>query len=376
MSSFWNTTLKFLSVIIVLLIVCGFYSRIDRTALATFENASILLTTHPDNYFVAPFTTSLRNNGIKFSVAFTSGLDKSTRVWWLIEGQIIGLPHGKSVTFCIDTADDALRIDHECLAKSDLYFKSSLVREFVPRVVLDVELRKRLHPFAIKRGAWFCCDKFIDLGPPRSTVLTSYSGGTSFVVAERGQLYEFLRNAAGNDSALVDLFVTSGSRYDSSRVSFECKSQFTLDCYYQFLRGSYFMLNLQGIGLSQPLRLEDACITQTAVVSEAIFVDAARDFPAYFISCNTHATSKDFALPRNGSTAVIDAGALRDELQNLFANYKSIFRTLLRQQHSWCKRHISDAAFIHQLLKHVSGTPFARKLRIIDAKLYEDVYGI
>lgn len=108
-----------------------------------------------------------------------------------------------------------------------------------------------------------------------------------------------------------------------------------MDCYLRFVGEAFFMLNLQGLGLSQPYRLQDACSTDTAVVSEAIFTDASRNFPAYFISSNTHAGTR-FVLPLNGSMAAMDESK-RSEIMHLFSEHLSIYAKLLPQQRAWCQ---------------------------------------
>ena len=334
----------------------------------------VTLSTHHGNYFAPAYASSLGRNRIAYTLTYEADADgPSGRSWWITHGA------AGNITFCIDSADDSFRFDHACLIKADFYFKSSFSSHLLSLrpdpAVLPFRHKIFGYPIKIQREGYTL--------PPRSpagrtTILSSYSRSTTFVADTRARLYDALRNLSNYNTALVDLLIThvEEGRYvvdiPSNRLLPGCTPDFdNVECYYQFLRSSWFLLNLQGIGLSTSARLQDACITGTAVASEAVFTDAASDFPVFPLSSNSHAA----IIPMSGiDSSGINATALARELHALFSDYETIYYSLIVRQRLWCRQHLSDEAYIHQLFRRFPGAPFSACLRNTNAYVHDLVY--
>jgi len=310
-------------------------------------------------------------------------------------------------SFCYDVLDDASFFDFECLSTRQYYFKSSFSTRLLQRMLKEpenVHLAPHAHkifgvPVARDSGGSARClqEGCSPQWPPvkdiseATTVLKSYSRGTSQVTEARNRLYRLILREARDDPALADFYITrmsdSGTEIASKRLPPGCEGpgEFATGCYHSFLHSALFMLNLQGIGLSMPFRPLDACDTGTAVVSEAFFPDAFADFPFYMLSFNSHGNSSDvspydhrshFRLPWPGVVGEVNETALVEELRVLFRDHAAIAERLLPLQRDWCRSHYSEEAFMHTLFRHFKGAPFKGFLHsLVDEAVFQKLYG-
>ena len=346
-------------------------------------------------YGLFNYENSLRRNGIPFYVEANYQVN-------VIQG--IAYTPDEQFTFCLDVVDDAALFDFSCLFEKQYYFKTSFSSALLQRMILTPEYSRMANythkifavPITRQNGGGEAPSTRCCKWPPRkhlieaTTILTSYSRGTSQVHDARMRLYRLIMKESSGNPALADFYVTHSepplnnslpwttiTDFYSKHLPPGCgqvPGYFENECYYPFLKKALFLLNLQGIGLSMPFRILDACDTDTGVVTDAFFADAFIDFPFYRLSFNSHGNSSvtsiydqktHFRLPWPGLDGESNETALKEELRILFEDPMLLRSRLLPVQRHWCRAHYSEEAFIHTLFKHFKGAPFKHFLRAI-----------
>ncbi len=288
---------------------------------------------------------------------------------FVLEGAVV--VGGEKFTFCMETQDSVDIVDLDCLMRSDWYFKTSRSTEWLASRPDRQLFAHRVVPIPLYRT-------LNHLGAedlvPKTTMLRSFSWGVTLTKNARLNLYRELVLIAKNDTSKVDLHILDGDRKGEAIFSSKDSSSYPalsgdFTQYQKFLKGAYFLLNVQGIGLSQPFRLLDGCGMNLPAVSEHILADAYKNFPTYPISSHTHYESLPLVQYPNG----MNKTALKREMEYLFENVQDVARRILDKQKVWCRR-LTPQMYAHYVLAFVQGTPFKSSAFSKDAETAKVLY--
>eukprot|EP00742_Colponemidia_sp_Colp-10_P007982 GILJ01008613.1.p1 GENE.GILJ01008613.1~~GILJ01008613.1.p1 ORF type:complete len:198 (-),score=23.06 GILJ01008613.1:849-1442(-) len=197
--------------------------------------------------------------------------------------------------------------------------------------------------------------------------MSFHSGSNVLFGQTRQRLYKVLKDRYTNDS-VVDLYITVDETYHRNKLLYSSIKLNGLDVedhdvYLDFISQGWFILNLSGLHGSQPFRVQDACVTDTAIVSDHIYVDSIRNgLPLY-------------SIPVDVQRGSINETALATAMDILARDHLKIYRDLIPLQRAWCHMYFSKVGFIHQILRHVPQQRFAAGLRQLDSLLYASYYG-
>ena len=334
-----------------------FTEEIAEVETRPFETCGFAMTTHPNSMpYMRGFMESLQENGVQFDL-----FDNPTPNF-VLEG--VMRMKRETFRFCLETQDSTDLVDPACLMRADFYFKTARSSEWISSRSENLPLYHRLVPIPLYRPSKMLNEKEY---PAKQSVL--FSAGTTLTGEERHTLYVSLIELAKNDSSKVDFHIRGGNIIESQVGKSMNMGDFVQ--YQKFLRGAYFMLNVQGIGGSQPFRLVDACSIDTPTVSEHILVDAYKSFPRYQISSHTHWKGLPLKkYPENG----MNRTALKLEMEYLFERYKDLSEEILQGQRKWCKR-LTPEMYAHHILAFIPGQPFKKKAFEKDMETAEILYG-
>eukprot|EP00743_Colponemidia_sp_Colp-15_P006762 GILK01007290.1.p1 GENE.GILK01007290.1~~GILK01007290.1.p1 ORF type:complete len:424 (-),score=44.49 GILK01007290.1:321-1592(-) len=317
-----------------------------------------------------------------FRTSFT--IDESLPTW-ITKGELF-TPNGtKLFTFAVDAADACLLGPHHraVIREVDAFFKSSLNDEIslgadAPfgnspsrAVHLDIvaEYRYKILPFVFQN------DMGVSWNPSASTesrtsVLVSQSlnmFSETLFGKTRTELYQVMKQLFPNDPSLLDFHVSINPDkqttllFKSSLLDETDNIAHDKLKYWKFVSHGWFLLNLSGNGGSQPFRLQDACITDTALVSDHIYAIGYRSFPR-------------FAIPADVQRGLYSPSGINDALKCLFQNYQQVYNFLLARQRKWCHVYFSAVGHAHQILSRIPSKYFAYQL-LSDQDLYDSYYG-
>eukprot|EP00742_Colponemidia_sp_Colp-10_P001500 GILJ01001610.1.p1 GENE.GILJ01001610.1~~GILJ01001610.1.p1 ORF type:complete len:414 (-),score=27.20 GILJ01001610.1:1833-3074(-) len=304
---------------------------------------------------------------------------------WTTKGEIFATNGTKLFTFAVDAADDCLLGPSHLpvIREVDAFFKSSLNDEIslgadtpffnspLRSVHLDIvaQFRPKILPFVFQndmRVAWNPSSS----SASRTSVLVSQSlsmFSETLFGQTRTELYQVMKQLFPNDSSLLDFHVSINPD-NPTTLLFRSALLHETDniahdklMYWKFVSHGWFLLNLSGNGGSQPFRLQDACITDTALVSDHIYAIAYRSFPR-------------FAIPADVQRGLYSPSGIRDSLKCLFQNYQQVYYFLLPLQRKWCHVYFSAVGHIHQILSRMPSKYFAYQL-LSDQDLHDAYYG-
>ena len=108
--------------------------------------------------------------------------------------------------------------------------------------------------------------------------------------------------------------------------------------YLKCIGSGYFMLNLSGKGLGTSYRFNDACLSNSAVLSDKVNTIAFQDFPCLDFPWRIHEN-------------IIDEENTKLKLHELLVNYKEIYSELIKKQKQWYNDNFNIITYCLPFLK-------------------------
>lgn len=271
----------------------------------------------------------------------------------------------------LDFADNAYAFEPRWLDWSDHYFKSSLNWDFFnwasPKAVdaryyggLNDEIQRgylklvksgKVHPIPLLRGE-FDMTRPLNTATaksPRKFILStlSYHVTSKNTGEARLRLYRMVRDRYRNESRFQFHVIMPDSGWQIMQSSFlKGKDIHTHEAITSMIKNSWFWLNLSGMMFSQSTRLEMVCAHGAAVVSDYIYPAWAKKFPVFPLSMDSQGTE-------------FDERRIIHELDYLVGHYQEVYQELWKTQRTWCATLFHPAYWVHHLLRHVPGQPYA-----------------
>ena len=166
-------------------------------------------------------------------------------------------------------------------------------------------------------------------------IIASYSAGcgdASLFGLNRIKIYNMIKEILGDKFLLL-----KHDEYKYKKMEVNCNALSYSD-YLNCIGSGYFMLNLAGKGLGTAYRFNDACLSNSAVISDKVNTIAFQDFPRLDFPWRIHEN-------------IIDEETTKLKLHELFVNYKEIYSELIKQQKQWYNDNLNINTYCLPFLK-------------------------
>ena len=156
-------------------------------------------------------------------------------------------------------------------------------------------------------------------------IIASYSAGCgdeSLFGLNRIKIYNMIKEILGDKFLLL-----KHDEYKYKKMETNC-GRLSYSNYLNCIGSGYFMLNLSGKGAGTSYRFNDACLSNSAVISDKVNTIAFQDFPRLDFPWRIHEN-------------IIDEETTKLKLKDLLVNYKEIFNNLIEKQKLWYNNNLN-----------------------------------
>jgi hypothetical protein len=173
---------------------------------------------------------------------------------------------------------------------------------------------------------------FSVINEPKQYLLGTFSAGcgdNSFFGKNRQKIYKIIEEELGTEFVHITPEYKDKKKYNLIRYDYSE--------YLKFLSSCKFVLNLSGLGGSNPFRCVDACLSNSCILSDKIYANSYKSFPR-------------IEIPVDVQKGKIDLKKLRLTLKDLKKNQDKYYKTLIIKQKKWFEKNLSIENNCNQIL--------------------------
>jgi hypothetical protein len=298
---------------------------------SSINNIKNLLIHHPKNIDINAFSflfNSLKKNNINFQFKTLN----NEQIYYSNDGsdRFIIIEYNNKKLY-VETFDRVFDICEYGAKNCDYYLKAQMIDiDYFKSIIHNLDGNIDIYnsyinfyeKYSYKMKAFILARSELIFQPQnynKKYIIASYSAGcgdASRFGLNRIKIYNIIKEILGDKFLLL-----KHDQYNYKKMEVNCNALSYSD-YLNCIGSGFFMLNLAGKGLGTAYRLNDACLSNSAVISDKVNTIAFQDFPRLDFPWRIHEN-------------IIDEEATKTKLKELLINYKEIYNNLIEKQKHW-----------------------------------------